>query len=86
MTVSRSTDGSLMVEWNRQTSQNLNSMELYERLFETAEGTVLSKLDNFARHVRRQSLSKFMARAEIYKSILNVHGSILDLEIGRAHV
>lgn len=81
MTVSRSTDGSLMVEWNRQTSQNLNSMELYERLFETAEGTVLSKLDNFARHVRRQSLSKFMARAEIYKSILNVHGSILDLGV-----
>jgi len=70
-----------MAEWNRQTAENLNSMERYELLFETANESTLSKLDNFARHVRRQPLSKFLARAEIYKNILNVHGSILDLGV-----
>lgn len=70
-----------MVEWNRQTNENLRSMEHYEGLFESANDSTLSKLDNFARHVRRQTLSKFLARAEIYKHILNVHGSILDLGV-----
>lgn len=70
-----------MAEWNRQTAENINSMEKYELLFEAANESTLSKLDNFARHVRRQPLSKFLARAEIYKNILNVHGSVLDLGV-----
>lgn len=74
-------DGSIMAEWNRQTSENLNSMEQYQLLFESANESTLSKLDNFTRHVRRQPLSKFLARAEIYKNILNIHGSVLDLGV-----
>jgi hypothetical protein len=78
---SRNTDGSIMAEWDRQTPQNISSMDHYERLFEEAGGSTLSKLENFAKHTRRQALSKFLARSEIYKQILNVHGSILDLGV-----
>lgn len=78
---SYSNEGSIMAEWNRQTAENINSMDCYENLFRTANDSTLSKLDNFVRHVRRQSISKFLARAEIYKYILNVHGSVLDLGV-----
>ena len=76
-----SSDGSLMIEWNRQTEKNLCSLNDYEALFENAEGSNLSKLDNFAKHVRRQPISKFLARSDIFRKVLNIHGSILDLGV-----
>ena len=76
-----SNDETIMAEWNRQTESNLTSMDEYEKLFATFPGTTLSKLECFTRHVRRQTLSKFLARAEIFKKILSVHGSIIDLGV-----
>lgn len=74
-------DETIMAEWDRQTKSNIEAMEGTEKLYENFPGTTLSKLDNFARHVRRQSLSKFMAREAIFNQILDVHGSILDLGV-----
>lgn len=74
-------DETLMVEWNRQAPENLRSMEFYEALLENTPGSALSKLENFAKHVRRQCLSKFLARADIFRRIVGVHGSILDLGV-----
>lgn len=76
-----SKDETIMAEWNRQTRPNLESIEEYEKLFDSFPGTVLSKLECFSRHVRRQTLSKFLARTEIFKKIINVHGSIIDLGV-----
>ncbi len=70
-----------MVEWNRQTAQNISAFDSYEALFETDPRSTLSKLETFAKFVRRQALSKFLARATIFQKILNVHGSILDLGV-----
>lgn len=81
MAPDRSDDTTLMVEWNRQTEANVNAMEAYEELFESTPGTVLSKLENFAKHVRRQRLSKFLAHTEIFRLQLDVHGSVLDLGV-----
>ncbi len=77
----RQQDGAIMAEWNRQTAQNLSSMDIYESLFQQSQGSTLSKLENFAKHTRRQALSKFLARAEIFRHILEVHGSVLDLGV-----
>lgn len=70
-----------MAEWDRQTKADIKAMEGTEALFESFSGSTLSKLDNFTRHVRRQCLSKFLARAEIFNNILDVHGSVLDLGV-----
>ncbi|MEO6629862.1 MAG: TylF/MycF/NovP-related O-methyltransferase [Aquihabitans sp.] len=77
----RQDDTTLMVEWNRQTAGNLHAMDAYEELFATTPGSVLSKLENFAKHVRRQRLSKFLAHSEIFRQQLDVHGSVLDLGV-----
>ncbi|MFO0322352.1 MAG: TylF/MycF/NovP-related O-methyltransferase [Bacteroidota bacterium] len=74
-------DESLMVEWDRQTKSNLSSMEMYIALSENSQDSTLSKLDNFAKYTRRQALSKFLARTEIFSNILEVHGSILDFGV-----
>lgn len=79
--INRQDDGTIMVEWNRQTSRDLSSMDAYTSLFTDTPGTPFSKLENFARHVRRQKLSKFLAHAEIFSRVLDVHGSILDLGV-----
>jgi hypothetical protein len=36
------------------------------------------RLQNFPRHVRRQDLARFLAKHEIFKSILTTHGSIVE--------
>ncbi|MFN3145304.1 MAG: class I SAM-dependent methyltransferase [Paracoccaceae bacterium] len=81
MSEDRTTDETLMVEWNRQTASDRDALDGYEAYFVDTAGTTLSKLENFARHVRRQRLSKFLAHAEIFRRILGVHGSVLDLGV-----
>jgi len=76
-----SKDETIMAEWERQTKKDVEAMEGAEVLFQNFPGSTLSKLDNFTRHVRRQCLSKFLARSEIFNQILDVHGSILDLGV-----
>jgi hypothetical protein len=70
-----------MAEWDRQTSENISAFDLYETLFHETSGTTVGKLEAFAKFTRRQALSKFLARAEIFKRVLGVHGSILDLGV-----
>ena len=77
-------DETMMLEWDRQTQNNLDSLEQYQTLFQEFPGSIQSKLENFARHIRRQTLSKFLARAEIFKNILNVSGSVIELGVSAA--
>ena len=49
-----------------------------EELFLDSAGSVGDKLDNFARFVSRQSLSVFLAKNELMKMALPVHGSIVE--------
>lgn len=46
--------------------------------FENSKLDTLDKLDNFARFTRRQVIANFLNRYEIYKQILNTHGSIVE--------
>lgn len=39
------------------------------------------KLNNFEKYVRRQSISRFLARYELFKKVLNVKGSIIECGI-----
>ncbi len=46
--------------------------------FEQSLGTDLDKLRNFTKYVPRQNLSDFLAKHEIFKHVLNVHGYIIE--------
>lgn len=74
----------LLLEKNRQSTNDLTALKLYNNLFENASGSDLQKLDTFSRFVRRQRISKFIAHYEIYKKILDVSGSIVEVGVHAA--
>ncbi|WP_051246327.1 hypothetical protein [Metapseudomonas resinovorans] len=51
--------------------------------FEQSSGTFTEKAHAMARFMPRQSFSYMLARVEIYKRILSLHGSVLDFGIHR---
>lgn len=79
---------------NRQLEMNMTSYDLRNRAtqtesdvtyrerigdyFEASSGRTSDKLDNFARFVPRQSMSVLLAKHELFKRILNVHGAIVE--------
>lgn len=46
--------------------------------FERSLGSTLDKLQNFAKYVPRQSLTHFLAKYEIFRRVVNVHGAIVE--------
>ena len=54
-----------------------------ETFFERARGSLSDKLANFPRFVSRQSLAIFLYKYELFKKILDVHGSILEFGVFR---
>jgi len=49
-----------------------------ENYFKNSLGSNLQKLENFAKYVPRQILTRFVAKYEIFKKVLNVQGSIVE--------
>ncbi len=54
-----------------------------EAYFQESSGSFTEKAHAFPRFVSRQALSYFLARAEIFTKIVDVHGSILDFGLYR---
>jgi hypothetical protein len=52
-----------------------------EDYFNTSLGTSAWKLQNFPKYVPRQSLTRFIVRYEIFKRILNIQGSIVEIGV-----
>ena len=42
-----------------------------------------NKFDNFTKYVQKGSISRFIARYEVYKMQLNIPGVIIDIGVGR---
>ncbi|MBX7148441.1 TylF/MycF family methyltransferase [bacterium] len=54
-----------------------------ESFFMEASGTINDKLANFSRFVSRQTLAIFLYKYELFKQIIPVHGSIIELGVFR---
>jgi len=52
--------------------------EKLEEYFENSVGTTIQKLNNFPKYVPRQFLTSFLVKYEIFKKILDTHGSIVE--------
>lgn len=49
-----------------------------ERYFDESVGTNVEKLQSFAKFVPRQTLTRFLVKHELFKKVLEVHGSIIE--------
>jgi hypothetical protein len=70
-----------LLEENRLTNQDKKSIINHKLFFDESLDDTNTKIDTFAKYVRRQRLSKFLAHYEIYKKILNIPGSIIELGV-----
>lgn len=52
-----------------------------ERYFEESIGSTFEKLENFPKYVRRQALARFLYQSEVFRKVLDVHGSIVELGV-----
>lgn len=64
---------------NRETGYR-KDMEIF---LKKASGTLTDKLENFPRFVSRQALAIFLYKYELFKKVLDVHGSILEFGVFR---
>jgi len=49
-----------------------------EKYFNESIGTTFQKLNNFPKYTTRQFLTTFFVKYELFKKILNIHGSIVE--------
>lgn len=65
------------------TSYEREAAEAYARLFDESTDGTQAKLTHFAKYVRRQDMTRLLARYEIFKRVLPVKGSIVECGIYR---
>jgi len=65
------------------TEKELEVGKAIESIFIKNPDSVEIKLENFPKYVRRQHLKRFLTLYEIYKNLLNVKGSIVELGVFR---
>ena len=63
------------------TKEDFDLLTEFGKYFSESIGTNAEKLANFTKFVSRQNLTHFLARYELFKKILHVHGSIIDCGI-----
>ena len=65
------------------TEEELEVGKNIENIFNKNPDSVEIKLENFPKYVRRQHLKRFLTLYELYKKLLNVKGSIVELGVFR---
>lgn len=62
----------------RQTDIEVGYRRLLPEYFEKSVGNTLERLENFPKYITRQSLTTFLARYEIFKQVLHIHGDVIE--------
>jgi Macrocin-O-methyltransferase (TylF) len=70
------------VKPNQSKSNNLFFDE-QERYYTESVGDNVLKLENFTKYASRETITRFLARNEVFKKQIGVHGSILDFGVRR---
>ncbi len=65
------------------TEAEREAAEAYARIFDACPDSVETKLQHFVKYVRRQDLTRLLARYELFRQILNVKGSIVECGVYR---
>src|SRR5438093_3836459 len=67
----------------RRTAVETQAAALYARIFAESPDSIETKLQNFPKYVRRQDLTRLLARYEIFRKVLAVKGSIIECGVYR---
>jgi hypothetical protein len=67
-----------MLDHRAQTSRDREYEEAMETYFAESLGSFVDKLRNFPKFVPRQTLSMFLAKNEMFREILGVHGDVVE--------
>jgi hypothetical protein len=70
-------------ESSNQSEANIRCLAELERYWAKSPGSANVKLENFTKYVTRESLTKFLARAEVFQKQLHVHGSVVEMGVAR---
>jgi hypothetical protein len=62
----------------KHTAQERSVVEVLSEAFDVSGVPLAQRLQNFPRHVRRQDISRFLAKYEIFKLALPVNGSVVE--------
>lgn len=73
----------LLSEPSHQSQANLRAQAELAEYWEESSGAPMAKLQSFPKYVRREDITKFVARNELFRRQLHVHGSIVDLGVAR---
>ena len=73
----------LVRESSNQSSSDMLYLASADELWENSSDVSIEKLEAFTKFVSRQSLTKFLARSEIFKKQLEVNGSIVEVGVHR---
>jgi len=71
-------DPSRFFDPNRTTGREVGFRLELEDYFSRSVGSNVEKLQNFPKYVPTQDLRRFLSRHEIYRQVLEVHGSIVE--------
>src|SRR5580698_7902567 len=67
-----------MLDSRTQTAADEQYYSEIQKFFAESDGDTLGKLRNFSKFVPRQNLALFLAKNEIFKHLLDVHGYIVE--------
>jgi hypothetical protein len=65
------------------TSHEREAANLFAESFERSSDIISCKLQHFVKYIRRQDLTKLLARYEIFKKVINTKGSIIECGVYR---
>lgn len=71
-------DPGRFLEAKRTTNNEVNVRNKIESYYDSSMGSNVEKLQNFSKYVPVQDMRRFACRYELFKKILNVHGSIIE--------
>ncbi|MGK2739255.1 TylF/MycF/NovP-related O-methyltransferase [Tepidicaulis sp. LMO-SS28] len=61
--------------------ENTRLEEKLETYFEQSIGSTFEKLEDFPKYARRESLARFLYKAEVFQKVLDVQGSVVELGV-----
>lgn len=73
----------LVRETANQSRNDLSYVAQIDEYWSRSPGTAVQKLEAFTKYVSRQSVTKLLARYELFKMQLDVHGSVVEVGVHR---
>ena len=78
-------DNLSLYDVRKQTEKDRQYAEQLQAYFAGSLGAPLDKLRNFAKYVPRQVLTTYLARYELFKKVLDVHGAFVECGVFLGH-